>query len=328
MTKILNIGSLNADEFYTVPHITKSGETLSSSEFSVRAGGKGANQSAALSRAGGKVYHAGKVGKDSEWLRENIKNYGVNVDYIIIDPETPQGRAIIQSSAETGDNAIFLYGGTNQALTLDWAKDNVLGSKEFGSGDFLLMQNEISAGGEIMGAAADLGLGIVFNPAPMTPDLAREFPLDKVDILIVNEHEGLDLYQQVYSKDNASRVTKNEYATICKKIFDHLQSLTGIVMTLGSEGLIANFRKGNASREYNLPAHKATVKDTTAAGDTFTGFFLARYAEQCTGSAGSEAYFAAVEEALKEATVAAAICVERVGSMSSEPDIEEVKKRM
>ena len=72
MAKILNYGSLNIDYVYDVPHFVKAGETLSSTNRSIFAGGKGLNQSVALARAGGNVYHAGAVGKDDSKILTDV----------------------------------------------------------------------------------------------------------------------------------------------------------------------------------------------------------------------------------------------------------------
>lgn len=42
----------------------------------------GANQSVALGRAGANVYHAGKIGKDGEWVRKIMQDSGVDTSYI------------------------------------------------------------------------------------------------------------------------------------------------------------------------------------------------------------------------------------------------------
>ena len=50
--KILVYGSLNIDLVFSVDHIVQPGETLSSYALEKSAGGKGANQAAALAKAG------------------------------------------------------------------------------------------------------------------------------------------------------------------------------------------------------------------------------------------------------------------------------------
>ncbi|WP_267921030.1 PfkB family carbohydrate kinase [Staphylococcus pseudoxylosus] len=103
--KILNFGSLNIDRVYKLPHLVENGETLSSSSFQKYAGGKGLNQSIALSRAGSNVYHAGKIGEDGDFLIQSLVSDNINVD-AINKTKGITGHAIIQVDAK-GNNSIF-----------------------------------------------------------------------------------------------------------------------------------------------------------------------------------------------------------------------------
>jgi len=144
--KILNFGSLNIDYTYQVEHFVRAGETLSSDSLQIFSGGKGLNQSIALSRAGADVWHAGAVGKeDGEFLLRQLEEAGVHTEFIA-HTEGKTGHAIIQKDP-TGQNCILLYGGANQEITRQMA-DRVLES--FEEGDFLILQNEISEIGYIM----------------------------------------------------------------------------------------------------------------------------------------------------------------------------------
>jgi ribokinase len=187
-------------------------------------------------------------------------------------------------SQENGDNCIVLYPGTNAKYTADYAKQVL---ENFGPGDWILQQNEISQGGAIMDVAADkgkgsndvnsdyvlgpsfltlrnLGLSVIFNPAPMTSSVLREFPLDKVDILQVNETEATIMYQAVTGKTDEP--VPEELIELLMNSYPKLQ---GIVLTLGGDGVLAFFRQNGKTQKYRLPVAKANVKDTTAAGDTF-----------------------------------------------------------
>ncbi|KAI8370549.1 Ribokinase-like protein [Radiomyces spectabilis] len=293
MGKILNYGSINIDEFFAVPHICRSGETMSSTDYFVRAGGKGANQSVALAKAHGNVYHAGKVGKDAVWNN---------------------GRAFIQLSAETNDNCIVLFPGTNGTYTVEQAA-KVLES--FGPGDWIVQQNEISHGGEIMQLAIEKGLSVFFNPAPLTKGILNQFPFDKVAILVVNETEGDDLYNELGGQ---KKVTGLDLAT---ELLNHFSGMKGIILTLGGQGLVAKFRHDGAERDFHVPSRKVAVKDTTGAGDTFVGYFLSSFVRE----EKNMDYFARVQYALEEATFAASIAVSRPGAMISVPTLEEVREQ-
>ena len=120
--KILNFGSLNLDYVYDVEHFVRKGETIASREMRIFCGGKGLNQSVALSKAGAPVYHAGLVGQDGGILREMLISAGVHDELVRCLPDTPTGNAIIQRDA-TGDNCILLYGGANQKVTEEFVRE-------------------------------------------------------------------------------------------------------------------------------------------------------------------------------------------------------------
>ncbi len=288
--RILNFGSLNIDHVYRVDHIARPGETIASRSLDVYAGGKGANQSVALARAGADVSHAGRVGEDGQWLLDKLTQAGVDVSLIEVGSVARTGHAVIQVD-NTGENAILLHGGANQTIAPDQI-DRTLGG--FNKGDVLLLQNEINHIPALINAAADHGLSVCLNPAPMT-DEVRNWPLNKVSLLIVNETEAEALCGEADPWEMLPKLTE----------------MTGgeVIVTLGDKGALY----AGQSEAVHQPAIKADVIDTTAAGDTFIGYFLARRA------AGDP-----VEQCLKIATTAAAMCVAKGGAMDSIPDGNEV----
>jgi len=288
--RIVNFGSLNIDHVYRVEHFVRPGETVPSLGYEQYAGGKGGNQSLALARAGADVFHAGKTGAEGAWLKELLAENGVNTDNVEIT-EGPGGHAVIQVNPE-GENAIVLYGGSNREITPDDAKRVLAG---FGPGDFLLSQNEISSIPEIITIGAERGLDIFFNPAPMSPEVL-DYPLEAVKFFIINETEGEGLTGE----------------TEPERILDVMAGKfpeASVVLTLGERGAVYR----DSSRSLNVPASKVQPVDTTAAGDTFIGYFLAQI---MTGRD--------TEEALKAACCAAAVCVTKAGAADSIPWKEEV----
>lgn len=291
--KVLNFGSLNIDYVYHVAHFMTPGETQASQKMEVFCGGKGLNQSIALSRRGAEVWHAGAVGEpDGERLLAILKESGVNTD-LVKTVSGNSGHAIIQKDP-SGQNSILLYGGANQEIDLaDVEKVMAL----FGKGDFLILQNEISCMAEIMEAAHKKGLTIVFNPSPMDPAL-KAYPLEYVDYFILNEVEASDM---------CGLSTENGEALIEKMAAMFPQA--HIVLTLGDKGVL--YRHGDTVLCQGI--YPTEVVDTTAAGDTFTGFFI-----------GSILCGDSVEDALGIASKAAAIAVSRAGAGPSIPRMEEV----
>ena len=137
--KVLNFGSLNLDYVYSVPHIVKPGETMTSNKLEVFPGGKGLNQSIALARAGMDVYQAGAIGEDGKDLLQVCKENNVNTDFIRISP-LRTGNAIIQVDEE-GQNSIILFHVANRDQNKEFI-DHVIDN--FSAGDVIVLQNEIN----------------------------------------------------------------------------------------------------------------------------------------------------------------------------------------
>lgn len=293
--KVLNFGSLNVDYFYQVEHLVLPGETISSDSLTITTGGKGLNQSIALSKAGITPFHAGAIGKtDGDMLKDYLENNGVNIDFVEAFPGS-SGHAIIQVD-RYGQNCIVLFGGTNQQIDNSFV-DRVLES--FGDGDIVLLQNEISSIAYIMEMAYKRGMKIYFNPSPANSKLS-EYPIHYVDTLILNEVEGEQLAKQ-NNVDYILDALLRKYPEI------------KIVLTLGERG-VAYAEK--FKREY-CGIYKSKVVDTTAAGDTFTGHFI-----------GCVAKGMDIKESLKFASAAASIAVSRLGAACSIPSFEEVESFM
>ncbi|KAF9104295.1 hypothetical protein BGX27_010146 [Mortierella sp. AM989] len=318
--KVLVYGSINIDDFYVVPHIVRSGETISSTSNTVSAGGKGANQSVALGRAGANVYHAGKIGKDGEWVRTIMEKAGVDTTYIKVSEKEATGRAIIQLSQESHDNAIVLFPGTNSKVSIEEAQ-HVLWN--FGPGDWIVMQNEISSGGQIMRAAKEKGMTICFNPSPMTEKLPEEYPMHLVDYLLINEIEAQELHSYLTAKagstlsSSSSHITASESFPVLEKAYPQI---SGIIITLGGDGLVARFRikeEDNELKEFRMGIVKNEIVNTTGAGDTFTGYFVANLVRnQELNARFTEEQF---KDALHEASHAASLAVGKEGAMDSIP---------
>lgn len=293
--KILNFGSLNIDYTYDVDHFVRGGETLSSKALHLFPGGKGLNQSIAVSRSGADVWHAGAVGKsDGEFLIKQLNEAGVNTDYVK-RLEVPSGHAIIQRQPD-GGNCILLFGGSNQEITRRMA-DEVL--EHFGKGDYLLLQNEISEVGYIMKRAAEKGMRIVLNPSPMDEKIGK-LPLENVDYFLLNEVEAESLCGEGANRPEAmmEKLTKG---------FPKAK----IVLTLGSQGSLY----WDGEKMIKQPCYKVKAVDTTAAGDTFTGFFIGGLSQGMEGV-----------KALDWAAIAAAVAVSRAGAATSIPSKEEVDR--
>lgn len=288
--KILNFGSVNIDYVYGVPHFVKPAETIASQSYEVFMGGKGCNQSVALAKAGATVFHAGNIGNDGLWIKKQLDAWGVDTRFLSIT-DGPTGHAIIQVVPE-GQNAIIIHGGANRTVASSQITKIL---SHFDQGDILLLQNEINQIPEIIEAASAKGMKIFFNPAPMTSDVLQ-FPLDKIDVFIINEVEGQELTGKI-SPDEILEVMSNHYPN------------ASTLLTLGEKGAIYTHQ----TARFEVQAQKVTAIDTTAAGDTFIGYFVAFWA------IGKN-----LKQCLDFATQASAICVTRKGGSVSIPSKEEV----
>ena len=290
--KILSFGSLNLDKVYSVDHFVRAGETMSSAKLEEFCGGKGLNQSVAIARAGGEVYHAGCVGAaDGGMLLDMLRSSGVDIS-LVKQLSCPSGHAIIQVNSD-GQNCILLYGGANQQVSMEQIDETLA---KFDAGDILVLQNEISNLSYLIEAAGKKGMIIVLNPSPMTADILT-MPLQYVSYFLLNEVEAKDLCGE--------EAADEAYPDKLLARFPNSK----IVLTLGERGCIYR----DAQKQISHPACKVQAVDTTAAGDTFTGFFVAAIA------AGSD-----VHTALEQATKAAAISVGRKGAAPSIPTRDEI----
>jgi len=289
---ILNFGSLNIDHVYRVDTFVLPGETKHTKSYAIHSGGKGLNQSIAAARAGSQVFHAGIAGRDGGFLVEMLQTAGVNTSLMQSSPEV-SGHAIIQV-ADSGQNCILLYGGTNQMLTEDYV-DRTL--DEFGNEGFVLLQNETNLVGAIIEKAARKGLKVALNAAPYS-EAVNTYPINQLDWLIVNEVEGAGIVGGAADESLLQRLAER---------FPQ----AGILLTLGSRGAQC-FRDGHYA---SICSCKVQAVDTTAAGDTFSGCFLSGVMQGLS-----------LAETLRLATVASALCVQRPGAANSIPTRAEVEQ--
>ena len=293
--KVLNIGSLNLDYVYRVDHFVQPGETLSAVSQTVNPGGKGLNQSIALARAGAEVYHGGCVGVGGEPLLKLLQENGVDTTYLYHTDEL-QGNAMIQV-APSGENCILLFGGSNQCITSGQI-DKTLAT--FSEGDYLVLQNEVNDLAMIVQKAYAKGMKIVLNPSPYNEKLSA-VDFGKLSWLLVNTVEA----GQISGSEDAEEAWKQLH-----EAYPHLS----VLITLGSAGSIA-YRVENGEVEIaRQSAFRVRAVDTTAAGDTFTGFFIGELLENKP-----------LQDCMRRASMASALGVTRPGAAGSIPTRDEME---
>jgi len=282
---IFNLGSINIDHIYTLPHLVEPGETLAASRYVSALGGKGANQSIAIARAGGAVYHAGMINaRDEHWLAP-LMEAGVNIDHVIRG-EMPSGHAIVAVDEGSAENQIILAPLSNASLPEKLIIDLLSHANETG---WALTQNETNLSAPFLKEAKAKGLNVCYSAAPFVAEVAAEL-LPLVDLLIVNEVE-------------ANALSAHFNAAPEELAIKHL------IITLGREGS----RYIGMEGEFTVPALPVKAVDTTGAGDTYLGYVLA----MLDGGA-------AMAEAMGIASQAAAIQVTRPGASAAIPTRAEL----
>ena len=282
---IYNLGSVNIDHVYRVPHLPEPGETLASTSFNSGLGGKGANQSIAVAKAGGQVFHIGAIGADGGWLADQMADAGVDTQFLsVID--VPTGHAIINVD-DAAENVIVLFTGANRALTEEMVNEALSGA---GAGDWLLLQNETNLGVYAAKTAKAKGLRVAYAAAPFDAEAAAAM-LPVTDLLAVNHIEAAQLSEALGVLATDLPVAQ-------------------VLITRGADG--ATLQTGG--EEISVDAFKVDPVDTTGAGDTFLGYFLAAL------DLGRSA-----KDALTFASGASAIQVTKVGAAVAIPVAAEVE---
>ncbi len=290
--KVLNFGSLKLDYVYQVPRFLEPGETMAALSVAVVPGGKGLNQSVALAKAGADVWHAGVVGTGSGMLTELLDKHGVRLQWLR-RTDGIQGNAIIQVTP-SGENAILLCSGSNREITAEQVRETI---SQFDAGDWLILQNKVSCLKEMIACAKVNGMRIVFNPSPFEEEL-MELDWEAVSRLFINEVEG----QQMTGSVEPERILE-----ILRKRYPRMN----IVLTLGRQGAICD----TPEECVHQPIYRVKTVDTTAADDTFTGYFVASYIQGHT-----------LERCMARAAAASAISVSRSGASISVPEAHEVEE--
>ena len=282
---IWNLGSINADFVYAVPHIPAPGETLSSTGRKVFLGGKGANMSVAAARAATRVNHIGAVGPDGGWAVQRLLEYGVDTRHIIeVATETAQAIIMVDPA---GENAIVLHPGANAQIpqtTLQTAM------AEAQAGDWLVIQNETNLQRTAAALGKKMGLRVAYAAAPFDADRVMAV-LPHLDFLILNAVEA----------DQLKQATGQGPADL---------KVTDVIVTLGADGADWYGRDG----KQHFDAIKVDPVDTTGAGDTFTGYVLAGLDRGLP-----------MAQAIGQAIKASALMVMRHGTAYVIPDLSEVQ---
>jgi len=282
---IWNLGSINIDNFYGMPHLPRMGETLAATSYRQGLGGKGANMSIAAARAAARVMHIGAVGPEGGWTVNRLLEYGVETGHIAqLDVATGHANICVDPA---GENNIVLFTGANGAIT-----DAMTGAAlaEASPGDFLLIQNETNGQAFAAQTARTLGLRVAYVAAPFSAKAVAEV-IKNIDIMVLNAVEAAQL-------EAATNLDIGDLG------------VADVIVTLGAEG--CKWVSNKAERRFD--AYPAEPVDTTGAGDTFAGYLVAALDRGI-----------AMEGAIDLALKAGSLMVARQGTGDVIPDLKEIQ---
>lgn len=296
MGRVVVVGSINVDVVVRAAHFPSPGETVRGSEIALIPGGKGANQAVAASRVGASVVLVGALGSDpfGEIPRAFLTAERLDMTLVTTAPG-PTGVAVVVVD-ERGDNSIVVVAGANDQLT-----PSQVAALELGSGDVLLLQNEVPAATNLQAihAAERANATVVVNLAPLSKD-SIDLPAS-VRHVIVNEREFAGLTGYSGGSREPSEVTE--------ALAEDVGADRNVLVTMGSKGAVASI-EGTVTA---IEGHEVLVADTTGAGDAFCGAYGAALARDL-----------APLDAARFANAAAALSVGRPGAGPSMPTLDQV----
>ncbi|MFC1528541.1 ribokinase [Candidatus Latescibacterota bacterium] len=297
---IVVIGSSNTDMIIKMSRIPKPGETLIGGEFSIAAGGKGANQAVSAARAGGKVVFIARVGEDmfGEQALCGFVQDGINTENIVRDKEAPSGVALIFVDKH-GENSIAVASGANANLSpadITAAKDVIA------SAAIILMQLEIPIDTvkAVVEIAREHRAKVILNPAPAQPlgdDILRH-----ISIITPNESEAELLTGIKVSDEKDAEEAAN--VLIAKGV-------QTVLITLGARGVYVS----DSDFKGIIPGYSVKAEDTTAAGDVFNGVLAVSLAENKS-----------LIDTVRFSNAAAALSVTKLGAQTSAPYRSEIEQ--
>lgn len=301
--QVVIVGSLNVDTTLRVHTLPQPGETVLAQAKTGAAGGKGANQAVAASRAGADTVMVGQVGSDpnGKVMMRSLANDGIDSSHVAVDATTPTGSATVILD-DAGQNSIVVHGGANSTLPLTPILNakSVIKAATFVVAQFEIPQAAVMAAFQL---AKKAQTATILNPAPartIDPTL-----LAATDLITPNETEAASITGiQVTDEDSMKQVAKWFY--------DH--GVQRCLINIGARGVF--YSDGQSAKL--VPAYRVKAVDTTAAGDTFVGAL----------SAGLKPDFSNIWDAIDLAQTASSLTVQSLGAQPSIPQLEKIKRAM
>ena len=318
--RVIVVGSLNVDFVVRVARLPAPGETVGGGRFERHDGGKGGNQAVAAARLGARVEFIGAVGADAlgEAAVAALRGEGVGTGGVVVMPDVATGVAEILVD-ERGENMIALAPGANGALTVA-AVTEALAALRLSAADIVLVSHEIPTDvvRTTLSLARAAGACSILNPAPAT-GLDRGL-LGLADLLTPNRSELASLARADGSAPAVSPSGGAVESQVCRLIAGHGTSRgprDGVVVTLGSAGVLLVARADEATRSLAIPAWQVTAVDTTGAGDAFNGALAVGLAAGLS-----------LEAATRRAMIAAGLATTKSGAREGMPNVDQLEQAL
>lgn len=300
MKKILCMGSLTMDMMMRLPHFPAPGETVKTDHFTKNPGGKGNNQAVTAAKLGASVRFFTKLGTDanSVELTQAQKAWGIDTDYMLVDPQLMAGVAMVEVNAD-GQNACAFYPGSCLDLKPQEVWDN---RRAFEGCDILLISLEMQRPTvyAAIRQAHEMGMTVILDPSPISAEPIPQEIAAMVDFVKPNETET-----QVITGTSVDCESSAQQALKMLESWGFQHP----IVTLGERGCMIRL-DGQAQL---VPALKLNSVDTTAAGDVFLGSLAF-----CLANSKSIKY------SVEFATKAAGLCTTKYGAQASIPALDEV----
>jgi ribokinase len=312
---IVVIGSINMDLVCRTPRVPRPGETVLGSDLATIPGGKGANQAVAAARLrspqaarlGGRVYMVGGVGDDDlgRRLLAGLCENGVNTDHVYVTAGAASGCAMILVDRR-GENSIVVAPGANARVT---PADVDAAVPLLRSAAVVVLQLEIPIATvrHVVAMCRRLGVPTILDPAPV-PEAGLPAALFRVDVLTPNQPEAALLTGHVPT----GRAPTARPEQTGKNLLSRGPSI--VVLKLGARGSMVVGRDGTLLR---ARPPKVRVAHSTAAGDAFTGALAVAMSEGM-----------GMEQALRFANAAGALCCTKFGAQPALPHRDAVDRLM
>ncbi len=283
---IFNLASINLDKILELERLPTAGETIAGQHSKVSLGGKGTNISVAIQRAGQDVTHIGAIHHEDTVLRQLLIEAGIGNEFVEASQEL-SGEAIILLD-QNAENSIIVIAGANRHISESHIVQSLKNAK---ADDWLVMQNETNGQIKAVEIAKQKGMKVAYVAAPFETDAVRKV-MNDLDLLILNETEAHQLSRSVGDLTDGQIIPK-------------------VLVTLGAAGAVLYGTDG----KIEIDGHKVEPRDTTAAGDTFCGFYIAGIASGLTE-----------QPAIKQANAAAALAVQTLGASDSIPFLKDMQE--